>query len=111
MLTGEWSANGAIVKLAINNPFMTTDEKIADYVFNVRYAILRNLDYHFADVEGEWLTPFKAYWAGSCPPRSRSFRSASRARAGSRSSSGSRSRHGSRSSRSTAKCAGRTSAT
>ena len=36
--TGEWSANGAIVKLAINNPYMTADEKLADYVFNLRYA-------------------------------------------------------------------------
>jgi len=48
-LTGEWSANGAIVKLAINNPFLTPDEKLADYIFNLKYAVLRNVEYHFAD--------------------------------------------------------------
>jgi hypothetical protein len=48
-LTGEASASGAIVKLAINNPFMSTDDKIADYLQNLRYAIFRNLEYHFTD--------------------------------------------------------------
>jgi len=47
--TGEASASGAIVKLAVNNPFLTTDEKIADYTQNLRYAIFRNLEYHFTD--------------------------------------------------------------
>lgn len=48
-LTGESSAAGAIVKLAINNPFLTPDEKLADYTQNLRYAIFRNLEYHFTD--------------------------------------------------------------
>jgi hypothetical protein len=48
-LTGEWSANGAIVKLALYNPFLTGEEKLADYTFNLRYAIFRNLEYHFTD--------------------------------------------------------------
>lgn len=52
VLTGEYSANGAIVKLAMNSPFLTPDEKLADYVFNLRYAILRNVEYHFADQAG-----------------------------------------------------------
>jgi len=52
-LTGESSANGAIVKLALNNPYMTPDEKWADWVFNLRYAIMRNIEYHFADNAGE----------------------------------------------------------
>jgi hypothetical protein len=47
--TGELSANGAIVKLAANHPYLTQGEKIADYFFNLRYSIFRNLDYHFAD--------------------------------------------------------------
>lgn len=51
--TGEWSANGAIVKLALNNPYMTAEDKLADWLGNVRYASLRNLDYHFADIRGE----------------------------------------------------------
>jgi hypothetical protein len=49
IFTGEASASGAIVKLAINNPFLTVDEKIADYTQNLRYAIFRNLEYHFTD--------------------------------------------------------------
>ncbi|WP_394842497.1 hypothetical protein LZC95_36185 [Pendulispora brunnea] len=48
--TGEYSANGAIVKLAANNPFLTRTEKINDYVFNLNYAIFRNLEYHFTDL-------------------------------------------------------------
>lgn len=55
-LTGEWSANGAIVKLALNNPYMTGAEKLDDYVGNVKYAALRNLDYHFAHIEGETMS-------------------------------------------------------
>ncbi len=50
--TGELSANGAIVKLAINHPYMTPSEKLDDYLFNVRYAVFRNVDYHFADSPG-----------------------------------------------------------
>ena len=48
-LTGEASASGAIVKLAINNPFLSNEEKLADYTQNLRYAIFRNLEYHFTD--------------------------------------------------------------
>jgi hypothetical protein len=70
IFTGEWSANGAIVKLALNNPFMTGEEKYADWLFNARYAMLRNLDYHFAEVTGDRLgeiVPWKAWWAGVVP--------------------------------------------
>jgi len=49
-LTGEFSASGAIVKLAVNSPFLTPDEKLADYIFNLKYSILRNTEYHFTDV-------------------------------------------------------------
>lgn len=48
-LTGESSANGAIVKLAINNPFFTTQDKLSDYTFNLQWTALRNLAYHFTD--------------------------------------------------------------
>lgn len=85
LFTGEWSANGAIVKLAVNNPYMTADDKLADYTFNLRYAAARNLDYHFASPEGEhlarWIDPapgggvgrlfahlaHDAWWAGVLP--------------------------------------------
>ncbi len=47
--TGELSANGAIVKLAVNHPFMTATEKLDDYIQNLRYAVFRNIEYHFTD--------------------------------------------------------------
>jgi hypothetical protein len=50
VLTGEWSASGAIVKLAVYNPFMSRADKIQDYLFNLKYEIFRNVEYHFADV-------------------------------------------------------------
>lgn len=65
VLTGEASANGAIVKLALNNPFMTSDEKLADWVFNVKYASLRNLDYHFAHIEGDVMSDLVSRWPGA----------------------------------------------
>lgn len=81
--TGEWSANGAIVKLALNNPYMTAADKLDDYVGNVKYAALRNLDYHFAHIEGERMSELvppswgpsnplvylarTAWWAGMVP--------------------------------------------
>jgi hypothetical protein len=81
--TGEWSANGAIVKLALNNPYMTAADKLDDYVGNVKYAALRNLDYHFAHIEGEHMSELvpasfspsnpitylarTAWWAGMVP--------------------------------------------
>jgi hypothetical protein len=49
VFTGEWSANGAIVKLAVYNPFMSSAARWDDYVFNFRYEIFRNLEYHFTD--------------------------------------------------------------
>jgi hypothetical protein len=83
-LTGEWSANGAIVKLALNNPYMTAEDKWLDWLGNAQYASLRNLDYHFADIAGEHASdlvpaswdPAKnpiaylaktAWWAGAVP--------------------------------------------
>ena len=64
-LTGESTANGAIVKLALHNPFMTPEDKLADWVFNVKYAALRNLDYHFAHIEGDWMSELVAAWPGA----------------------------------------------
>jgi hypothetical protein len=81
--TGEWTANGAIVKLAVNNPYMTDADKLDDWIGNAKYAALRNLDYHFAHIEGEHLNELvptawapknplvhlarTAWWAGVVP--------------------------------------------
>jgi hypothetical protein len=53
LLTGESSANGALVKLALHNPFLTPDEKWADYRFNLRY-IFDRLSYHHLGEEHPW---------------------------------------------------------
>ncbi len=65
LLTGEASANGAIVKLALNNPYMTGDEKLADWVFNAKYAAFRSLGYHFAHIEGDRLSELVDHWPGA----------------------------------------------
>ncbi|MCS6900619.1 MAG: hypothetical protein RMJ98_13430 [Myxococcales bacterium] len=52
-LTGESSANGALVKLALYNPYMTPEEKWADYQFNLRY-IFDRLSYHHFGEERPW---------------------------------------------------------
>jgi hypothetical protein len=49
IFTGEWSQNGAIVKLASLSPFLTQKEKLADWYFNLKYSVFRNTEYHFAD--------------------------------------------------------------
>jgi hypothetical protein len=68
ILTGESSANGAIVKLALNNPYMTGEDKFADWLFNIRYAALRNLDYHFAHIEGDWMSALVSAWPSAPTP-------------------------------------------
>jgi len=65
--TGEWSANGAIVKLALNNPYMTAADKLEDWIGNAKYASLRNLDYHFAHIEGDHMSELASSFAPSNP--------------------------------------------
>ena len=50
-LTGEFSANGAIVKLAIENPYLTRDQKLAEWRFIVDYAFDRMTLHHFGEQE------------------------------------------------------------
>jgi hypothetical protein len=62
VLTGEWAANGAISKLALNNPYMTSQEKWEQYRFLLDYVVVRNTEHHFAEaVPGKtawgWLVP------------------------------------------------------
>jgi len=61
IFTGEWSANGAIAKLALNNPYMTGEEKWDQYLFLLKYVIVRNTEYHFSEEEHfGWLVPIVA---------------------------------------------------
>jgi hypothetical protein len=62
VLTGEWAANGAISKLALNNPYMTSQEKWDQYRFLLDYVVVRNTEHHFAEARpGEtgwgWIVP------------------------------------------------------
>ncbi len=50
VLTGDAAAAGALVKLALYNPYMTAQEKWETYLFHLRYAVLRNIEHHFADI-------------------------------------------------------------
>ncbi len=47
--TGEFAASGAIVKVTLYNPFMTAQEKLDEYLFLLKYVVVRNTEYHFAD--------------------------------------------------------------
>jgi len=59
--TGEWSAAGAIVKLAINNPYMPAGAKFDEWLFHLKYVVLRNTQHHFADaIPWGWLVPLVA---------------------------------------------------
>ncbi len=48
-LTGEWSAAGALVKIGALHPYMTREEKLADWRHNVEYCIDRLVRHHFGD--------------------------------------------------------------
>ena len=41
----------AIAKLAINNPYLTSADKLAQYVDLLKYVVLRNTQHHFAGVQ------------------------------------------------------------
>jgi hypothetical protein len=49
LLTGESTANGALVKLAVYNPYMDTQEKLAEWLFHLRYCLDRIRLHHFGE--------------------------------------------------------------
>lgn len=56
--TGEWAANGAIAKLALNNPYMPPGEKWDNYLSLLKYVVVRNTEHHLADARPwGWLFP------------------------------------------------------
>ncbi|CAN90669.1 hypothetical protein predicted by Glimmer/Critica [Sorangium cellulosum So ce56] len=58
VFTGEWAASGAIAKLALNNPYMTSSEKWDTYEFLATYVVARNTNHHFSDaLPWGWLVP------------------------------------------------------
>ncbi|HHH31781.1 MAG TPA: hypothetical protein ENK57_25995, partial [Polyangiaceae bacterium] len=58
VLTGEWSANGAIAKLFLNNPFMSASDKWNRYLSLLEYIIPRLFNHHFAELDPiGWMVP------------------------------------------------------
>jgi hypothetical protein len=58
VFTGEWAANGAITKLALNNPYMTPGEKWDTYLSLLKYVVVRNTEHHLADARPwGWVLP------------------------------------------------------
>jgi hypothetical protein len=49
LLTGDWSAAGAIVKLEMNDPRLSRLEVLGAWLFHVRYQIGRVTGYHLGD--------------------------------------------------------------
>ncbi len=64
--TGETTANGALVKLALYNPYLTAEARWDDFCTNLRHAVLKNLEYHFADepIYGP-IVPLLAFFAAA----------------------------------------------
>ncbi|HRI66618.1 MAG TPA: hypothetical protein PK156_20355 [Polyangium sp.] len=61
VFTGEWSAAGAIVKLAINQPYMTAQQKFDEWWSLLEYVVKRNTQHHFSEVwPWGWLVPLVA---------------------------------------------------
>jgi hypothetical protein len=62
VFTGEWAANGAIAKLTLNDPYMPPREKWDEYLFLLKYVVLRNTQHHFAEAPASfpgwgWIVP------------------------------------------------------
>lgn len=70
-LTGESAANGAIVKLALYHPYMTSAEKLADWQQNLRYAFDRIHKHHFGEIEPWGRVPFWLSFLGLVDRRTR----------------------------------------
>ncbi|HZO15070.1 MAG TPA: hypothetical protein VFB62_17460, partial [Polyangiaceae bacterium] len=61
LFTGEWSANGAIAKLFLNNPFMSAADMWERYVSLLSYIVPRLTQHHFSQhVPFGWLIPLVA---------------------------------------------------
>jgi hypothetical protein len=64
VFTGEWAANGAIAKLGFNDPYMPPRDKWDEYLFLLKYVVVRNTEHHFAEASAGhrppgwgWLVP------------------------------------------------------
>ncbi len=51
VFTGDWSAAGALVKLELNHPYMTSEQVWDAWTFHIKYQVMRVTDYHFSDTQ------------------------------------------------------------
>lgn len=59
--TGEASSSGALAKLYVYDPFLTTEEKLQRYREVFEYVVIRNIEHHFADAPAYgWIVPLLA---------------------------------------------------
>lgn len=52
LLTGDSAAAGALAKLEMHHPYMTSTQVFDSWVFYLRYQFLRLSDYHFSEIPG-----------------------------------------------------------
>lgn len=52
ILTGDSAAAGALAKLEMHHPYMTSAQVFDSWVFYLKYQFLRLSDYHFSDIPG-----------------------------------------------------------
>ena len=50
VLTGDTAAAGALTKLAVYHPYMSTVDKWNEYIFHLGYVFGRNFHYHFSSI-------------------------------------------------------------
>jgi hypothetical protein len=48
LFTGEWAQAGAVSKLALYHPYMTSQEKLDDWIFHLKYVLARTTEHHFS---------------------------------------------------------------
>ena len=49
IFTGDFSSAGALVKLEIKNPLLTSAQVLDAYWFHLKYQLFRVAEYHFTD--------------------------------------------------------------
>ncbi len=64
VFTGEWSANGALVKLALYNPYLSAAETWNEYKFHLDYIIDRITKHHLAPLDAH---PSRIPWGWIVP--------------------------------------------
>jgi hypothetical protein len=71
ILTGDFAAAGALVKLDYYHPYLTPQQKWDTYLFHLKYSFLRNIDHHFTSVPAVGWIPVGLAAIALLSPRTR----------------------------------------